>query len=149
MSSIWSGVDLDAEIMERFEPDLHSAFDIIRFDIAKESPVELLSRLKHSLFASAESVYDDHSRPLPRNEIRKMYLNYERQIYSEYNTRNNQIEKIIPEIVENKGQQFTKREKATLYQFYKAIKELDPFYQEVSDCQKNMLKGMLIRCILV
>ena len=140
MSSIWSGVDLDAEIMERFEPDLHSAFDIIRFDIAKESPVELLSRLKHSLFASAESVYDDHSQPLPRNEIRKMYLNYERQIYSEYNTRNNQIEKVIPEIVENKNQQFTKREKATLYQFYKAIRELDPFLSRSNRLSKKYVE---------
>ena len=140
MSSIWDGVDLDAEIMERFEPDLHSAFDIIRFDIAKESPVELLSRLKHSLFASAESVYDDHSLPLPRNEIREMYLNYERQIYAEYNTRNNQIEKIIPKIIENKGQQFTKREKATLYQFYKAIKELDPFLSRSKRLSKEYVE---------
>ena len=140
MSSIWSGVDLDAEIMERFEPDLHSAFDIIRSYIGKESPVELLSRLKHSLFASAESVYDDHSIPLPRNEIREMYLNYERQIYDEYNTRNTQIEKIIPKIVENKGQQFTKREKATLYQFYKAIKELDPFLSRSKRLSKEYVE---------
>ena len=155
---IWSGVDLQARIMEEFEQSyFNNVLHRLQFNVFKgKSYIDNAFRDAHDKlyqrYQSSADTYNNERRAwildlriareanderniksaeewlknhppfsVNQQDIEHLWHGYRQRLEETIRNRDINIERQIEIIVENKGQQFTKRDRVTLLQFYKAL----------------------------
>ena len=127
---LWSDADLQAHIMEEFERGFNRLCNsIISDQYPQRQNIETLKHDQYNkLFDIAIRL---NKRPNNRENVNArsdlhdlvdhLWHGYEQQLHDAYGRRDRYIEQRINTIAENKNQKFTKRDRVTLLQFYKAL----------------------------
>ena len=155
MDDLWSGVDLQAQIIDEFENEyFNSVCHRLEFNLFKgKSYLDNIFREVHDrLFQHYQSFVNTYNLErkawigdlriakatndednihsaekwlrnhppfkIKQEDIEHLWNQYRQRLEEIIGNRDRAMERQIEIIVENKGQQFTKREKATLFQFY-------------------------------
>ena len=128
MHSLWSGVILEAKVMEEFEKVLTNSINHVEYRLSKNNDIEAKKQsLYKKLFDIAIELNnnplneDFYGRSDLHEMVDRLWKRYEQQLNDVYARRDTIVEQRINEIIENKNQQFTKRDKVTMLQFYKAL----------------------------
>ena len=123
---LWNGVELEARIMEEFEMSFYSLCNDIRsglypqtknIETLKQKLLDIAVRL-NKRSNNKENLYTESDL---HDLVDRIWQRYEQALHKAYGIRDAKIEQRINEIVENKAQRFTKRNKLTLLQFYNAL----------------------------
>ena len=128
-TSLWSGVFLEAKVMDEFEKEFTDSINHVYYRLSRyKSSIESKKQyLYQRLFDIAIRLNNDPSnedfydRSDLHDMVDRLWHGYEQQLNDAYTRRDTMIEQKINEIIENKNQQFTKRDRVTMLQFYKAL----------------------------
>ena len=155
MDDLWSGVDLQAQIIDEFEKEyFNSVCHRLEFNVFKgKSYLDNIFREVHDkLFQKYQSFVNSYNLErkawigdlrvakatndednihsaeewlrnhppfkIKQEDIEHLWNHYRQRLEEVIRNRDRAIERQIEIIVENKGQEFTKAKKATLFQFY-------------------------------
>ena len=132
---LWNGVELEARIMDEFEMSFNSLCNDIRsglypqtknIETLKQKLLDIAIRL-NKRSNNRENLYTESDL---HDLVDRLWQRYEQTLHNVYGRRDAKIEQRINEIVENKDQRFTKRNKLTLLQFFKALFPLPTIKKE-------------------